>query len=63
MLTLKGAMGRRSGNRFRKGLSYLTFLPDGGTLVSSTPEEVRLWHAPSWAEIESGDAKEKVGAR
>jgi WD40 repeat protein len=30
----------------------LAFLPDGNTLVSSTAEEVRIWRAPSWAEIE-----------
>ena len=32
----------------------LAFLPDGNTLISSTSETVRVWHAPSWAEIEKG---------
>ena len=46
-------------------VQYLAFLADGNTLVSGTPEEVRLWRAPSWAEIEAAEAKERreAGAR
>ena len=44
----------------------LAFLPpDGNTLISHTFDEVRLWRAPSWAEIEAAEAREKreAGAR
>jgi WD40 repeat protein/class 3 adenylate cyclase len=32
---------------------HLAFLEDGNTLVSCSTAEVRLWRAPSWAEIEA----------
>ena len=45
-------------------VNNLTFLrPDGNTLISGTPHEVRLWRAPSWAEIEAAEAKQKGEAR
>jgi WD40 repeat protein len=34
---------------------YLAFLADGNTLVSGTPQEIRLWRAPSWVEIETAE--------
>lgn len=37
------------------GVDYLAFLADGDTLVSGTPEEVRLWRAPSWDEITAAE--------
>ena len=37
------------------GLAFLP--PDGSTLVSGTMYEVRLWHAPSWAEIEAAEQR------
>jgi WD40 repeat protein len=34
----------------------LVFLPpDGSTLISGTAHEVRIWRAPSWAEIEAAE--------
>jgi WD40 repeat protein len=42
----------------------LVFLPpDGNTLISGTDHELRLWRAPSWAEIEAAEAKKKAEAR
>jgi len=38
-------------------VDYLAFLADGNTLVSGTPEEVRLWRAPSWEEIVAAEKK------
>jgi WD40 repeat protein/tRNA A-37 threonylcarbamoyl transferase component Bud32 len=40
-----------------RGLAFLP--PDGNTLISLTTHEVRLWHAPSWAEIEAAEARER----
>jgi len=34
---------------------YLGFLSDGNTLVSASDQEVRLWRAPSWAEIKAAE--------
>ncbi len=55
---------------FDKGLPLLTgggglaFLPpDGNTLISRTSEEVCLWRAPSWAQIEAAAAREQTEAR
>jgi hypothetical protein len=31
--------------------------PDENTLISRTREEVRVWHAPSWAEIEVAEKR------
>jgi WD40 repeat protein len=62
LLTLKGVNDwedtHRPGRWFRIGVNRLAFLPpDGNTLISSARDEVRLWRAPSWAEIEAADAK------
>jgi len=36
----------------------LVFLPpDGNTLISGTQHEVRIWRAPSWAEVAAAEAK------
>jgi WD40 repeat protein/serine/threonine protein kinase len=38
----------------------LQFLPpDGNTLLVMTPSKARIWHAPSWAEIQAAEAKHK----
>jgi WD40 repeat protein len=34
-------------------LRYLAFLPDGNTLVSAHDNQVHLWRAPSWQEIQA----------
>jgi WD40 repeat protein len=34
-------------------LRYLAFLPDGNTLVSAYDNQVRLWRAPSWQDIQA----------
>jgi hypothetical protein len=47
-----------------QGVGGLQFLPpDGNTLVSLSDDEVRLWRAPSWAEITAAEAKEKKEPR
>jgi WD40 repeat protein len=39
-------------------MASLAFLPpDGNCLISSTINEVRLWRAPSWAEIEAAEKR------
>jgi WD40 repeat protein/tRNA A-37 threonylcarbamoyl transferase component Bud32 len=41
-------------------ISSLAFLPpDGNTLISSTPNEARLWRAPSWEEIAAAEKSTK----
>jgi len=46
---LQGHSGSGRADRWVMGLS---FLADGNTLISSTSESVRVWHAPSWDDIE-----------
>jgi WD40 repeat protein len=57
--TLKGAndwVGDPSLPGSSEAVASLTFLPpDGGTLISSTYHEVRLWRAPSWKEIATAE--------
>jgi len=43
--------------------NYLTFLADGNTLVSGTDQGIRLWRAPSWAEIEAAEARDRKEAQ
>lgn len=39
-------------------VSSLVFLPpDGNTLISGTPHEVRIWRAPSWEEIAAAEKR------
>jgi WD40 repeat protein len=48
----------------KQSLVRLAFLrPDGNTLISATSQEARLWRAPSWAEIEAAEAREKHDAQ
>jgi eukaryotic-like serine/threonine-protein kinase len=65
LATLKGVndwVGPNHPQRFDSVFSLAFALPDGNTLLSASFEEVRLWRAPSWAEIdaiEKGQTQER----
>jgi WD40 repeat protein/serine/threonine protein kinase len=45
----------------KEWIMALAFSPDGNTLMAITTEMLRVWRAPSWAEIEAAEAKERAG--
>jgi WD40 repeat protein/serine/threonine protein kinase len=44
-----------------ESVDALAFSPDGNALVAITTSLLRVWHAPSLAEINAAEAKEKAG--
>jgi WD40 repeat protein len=41
-------------------ISQLAFTPDGDHLVSVSKDQLRVWRAPSWAEIEAAEKKSRL---
>jgi WD40 repeat protein/serine/threonine protein kinase len=39
----------------QESVMQLAFTPDGGQLVSASKDQLRVWSAPSWAEIEAAE--------
>ena len=46
-----------------ESIDALAFSPDGNTLVARTTSQLRVWRAPSLAEIDAAEAKEKARAQ
>ena len=43
----------------KEWVTQLAFTPDGNNLVSVSRDQLRVWRAPSWAEIEAAEKERK----
>jgi WD40 repeat protein len=47
----------------RESVTQLAFTPDGDHLVSVSKDQLRVWRAPSWAEIAAAETKARTDER